>query len=380
MTIDRPTKIPLVDLKAQYATIRDEVRAAIDAVLDDAAFIGGPYLERFEAEFAAFSGVKYVVGVSNGTDALRLALLACGIRAGNEVITVPNTFIATAEAVSMLGAKVRFVDVDPKRLTLDPARLAEACTPATKAVIPVHLYGHPAEMDPIMEIARQRGLRVIGDAAQAHGAQYRGHPIAVLGDAVCFSFYPGKNLGACGDAGAVATNDAAVAERVRMLRDHGRTRKYEHAFEGFNCRMDGLQAAVLSVKLKHLPGWNVARRRLAAEYDAALGELPGLRLPIAYADSTPVQHLYAIQVESRDDLARALASEGIQTGIHYPIPLHLQPAYSHLGAARGSFPVAERHASRTLSLPLFPEMTDDDVRRVGDAMRRSRDARVLRTA
>lgn len=364
-----PDAIPLVDLTAQYESIRQEIDRAIAGVIRDTAFISGPYVASFEKEFASYCGVPHSIGVSNGTDALRLALLGCGVRPGDEVLTVPNTFIATAEAVGMIGASVRFVDVDPNTNTIDATALERALTPKTKAVIPVHLYGRPADMDPILKLAAAKGIRVIGDAAQAHGALYGGRPISALGDAVCFSFYPGKNLGAYGDAGAVVTKDAAVAQRVRMLRDHGRTKKYEHDVEGFNCRMDGIQAAILSVKLKRLEAWTERRRTLAAQYNALLQDLPDLRLPTETPGSRSVYHLYAIRTAKRDQLLAGLSKAGIGAGIHYPIPLHLQPAYKHLGYRLGSFPNAEAQSRETLSLPLYPEMTDAQVIRVADSVR-----------
>jgi dTDP-4-amino-4,6-dideoxygalactose transaminase len=353
--------IPLVDLKAQYETIREEVDDAIRSVLRETAFIGGPYLERFEKEFATYCGANHAVGVSNGTDALRLALLACGIGPGDEVITVPNTFIATTEAISMVGARIRFVDVHPDTYAMDVNLLEKAVTERTKAILPVHLYGCPADMDPILRIAEKRGLKVISDAAQAHGALYKGRKIGTLGDAVCFSFYPGKNLGAYGDAGGVVTQNPTVAERIASLRDHGRKKKYEHDVEGFNCRLDGLQAAILSVKLKRMERWTAARREIAALYTRLLSGTPGITTPREPQDVTSVYHLYVVRVDRREEIQGELQKNGISTGIHYPIPLHRQKAYAHLNLPEGSFPVAEAHASRILSLPIYPELPRDGV-------------------
>lgn len=362
-------KIPFVDLTAQYATIRDEVQSAITAVIRDNAFISGPYVKKFEEEFANFCGARFAVGVSSGTDALRLALLACGVGPGDEVITVPNTFIATSEAISMVGAVVRFVDVGPEDSNMNPDLLRTAISSRTKAIIPVHLYGQPADMDPILEIARQNRLRVVGDAAQAHGAVYRGRPIATLGDAACFSFYPGKNLGAYGDAGALVTDDEEIASRVAMLRDHGRKDKYEHLMEGFNCRMDGLQGAILSVKLKYLDGYIRSRQRLATLYGELLWNTPHLTLPKYHPDRRSGFHLYVVRTDRRSALQVALTEADVATGIHYPIPLHRQPAYAHLGLEEGSFPEAERQAREVLSLPIYPEMREAQVQLVVSRVR-----------
>lgn len=356
--------LPFLDLAAQYRSIRAEIDEAIAAVISETAFIGGPYLGRFEKEFAAYCGSAEAVGVSNGTDALRLALLACGVGPGDEVLTVPNTFIATAEAVTMVGARVRFIDIDPDTNTMDSKLLEAGCTDRTKAIIPVHLYGKSADLDAIGAFAKRRGLKVIGDAAQAHGAVYKGRPISTLADATCFSFYPGKNLGAYGDAGAVVTDDPAVAKSVRMLRDHGRTTKYEHDMEGFNCRMDGLQAAILSVKLRHLKNWTQRRQTLAALYTQALSGVSDLILPSDFADNRSVFHLYVVHTAKRKELQAHLQSRGIGCGIHYPIPLHLQRAYAYLKLGAGSFPHAERQCAMALSLPLYPEMTEEQVRYV----------------
>jgi dTDP-4-amino-4,6-dideoxygalactose transaminase len=354
-------KIPFVDLRAQFETIEPEIRAAIDAVLADTAFIGGPFVEAFERDFAAACGTRLAVGVSNGTDALILALRALGIGPGDEVITVPNTFIATTEAISAVGASVRFADVDESSANLDPSAFAAAIGARTKAVIPVHLYGRPAEMDAITKIAREHGLAVVGDCAQAHGARFRGRPIASQCDIACFSFYPGKNLGAYGDAGAVATDDDALASEVARLADHGRADKYTHAVEGYNCRLDGLQAAILSVKLRHLEAWSEGRRRVARRYGELLASVDGVTPPHDEPHHTPVYHLYVVRLANRDRVAKALADAGVATGVHYPIPLHLQPAYRRLGLSQGDFPIAERLADEILSLPIYPELDDERI-------------------
>jgi dTDP-4-amino-4,6-dideoxygalactose transaminase len=360
--------IPFVDLKAQFKSIEPEIRAAIDSVLDQTAFIGGKNLSGFEEAFAEFCGTRYAVGVSNGTDALFLALRACGIGAGDEVITVPNTFIATTEAISMVGAKVRFVDVDERTQNMDPAKLAEAIGPNTKAIIPVYLFGRPTDMDPILEIAAKHNLKVIGDAAQAHGSRYKGKAIASLTDVTCFSFYPGKNLGAYGDAGAIATDNEEIAKLVGKLRNHGRAEKYTHDIEGYNCRMDGLQAAILTVKLPHLAQWGANRRAAAAKYNTLLADVAGVVTPPSDADYESVYHLYVVRVQNRDAVQQALRDAGVSSGVHYPIPLHLQPAYAHLGLGAGSFPVSEILADEILSLPVFPEITDEQIEYVAKSL------------
>ncbi len=356
-------EIPLVDLKAQYRSIKPEIDAAIQAVVDQTAFVGGPYIKQFEAAFAAFCDVEHAIGVGNGSDALYIALRAGGVGPGDEVITVSHTFIATAEAVSLCGAIPVFVDIDPRTYTMDPAAFAAAITPRTKAVIPVHLYGLPADMDAIMEIARAHDILVVEDAAQAHGARYRGRRVGGIGDIACFSFYPGKNLGAYGDAGMLTTNSADLAKKVRMLRDHGRTSKYEHEFEGVSSRLDGMQAAVLNTKLRHLDGWNAARRNLAAHFSEVLAGTPAT-VPFVPDWAEPVWHLYVIQVPDRDALLAQLKAANIGAGIHYPLPLHRQPAYAHLGIEEGSLPVTEHVARHILSLPIYAEMLDEDAERV----------------
>lgn len=360
--------VPFLDLNAHHAPNRAELADAIQQVVDAAAFAGGPFVSRFEADFADYCGTPHAVGVGSGTDALWLALLALGIGPGDEVITVPMTFIATAEAISRTGARPVFVDIEEATFTLDPAHLERAVTPRTKAILPVHLFGQMADMTPILEFARVRGLAVIEDAAQAHGARHDGAPAGSLGTAGCFSFYPGKNLGAFGEAGAVVTADEALADRIRVLRDHGQARKYHHAALGWNCRMDGIQAAVLQVKLRRLEHHNEQRRRHAAHYAKALAGIPRLMLPVCGPHRTHVHHVFAIRTPDRDSLMDHLASEGIGCGIHYPVPVHLQPAYALLGHRPGSFPVAERCANEFVSLPMYPELTSGQIEIVAGAV------------
>jgi dTDP-4-amino-4,6-dideoxygalactose transaminase len=361
-------KIPFLDLKAQYNHLRDEINPAIQEVLNSASFAGGPYVKRFEEEFAAFCQCAEAVGVGNGTDALWLALLALGIKPDDEVITVPNTFMATAEALSLCGARPVFIDINEQTYLMDPARIEAAITPRTKAIIPVHLYGQMADMDPIMAIARRHGLWVVEDASQAHGAEYRGRPAGSIGDAGCFSFYPGKNLGAYGEAGAVVTNDPALAQRIRLLREHGQPQKYIHSIIGWNCRMDGIQGAILSVKLKHLKTANEKRRRHAEHYESLFAGIPGIIRPIAASEAKHVYHIYTIRTRHRDELIQHMDRQGVTCGIHYPIPLHLQEAYRFLGWGEGSFPIAERCAREQLSLPMYPELTHDQISRVANGV------------
>jgi dTDP-4-amino-4,6-dideoxygalactose transaminase len=361
-------KVPFLDLKAQYLTIKDEINAALNAVLESTAFAGGPFVAQFEQEFAKFCDCKYSIGVGNGTDALWLSLLALGVGPGDEVITVPNTFIATAEAITYCGATPVFVDVDETTYTMNPALLESAISPKTKAIIPVHLFGQTADMDTIQEIAKTHGLYVIEDACQAHGAEYKGRKAGSMGNTGCFSFYPGKNLGAYGEAGAVVTNDAALAEKMRIFRDHGQAKKYYHGMIGWNARMDGIQGAVLGVKLKYLEDWNEGRRNHAREYDGLLSPQRDIITPRAADYAKHVYHIYAIRVRERDRFMAYLAERGISTGIHYPVPIHLQDAYSFLGLGQGSFPVAEQCASEFLSLPMFPELTSDQILYIVDAI------------
>lgn len=368
MGVDR---VPFLDLRAQYRSIKAEVDAAIQHVLDTHAFVLGPELVDFERAFAAFLGAKHAVGVSSGTDALELVLRAYGIGPGDEVITAVNTYIATCEAVSATGATVRWVDADPRTYNLDPALLEAAITPRTRAVIPVHLYGQPATMGSIVEIARARGLKVVEDAAQSVGATWRGRQTGVLGDVGCFSFFPGKNLGAYGDGGAVVTDDDELAERIRLLRHHGMREKYVHEIEGFCRRLDNLQAAVLGVKLRHLPDWNDGRRKVAARYDRLLSGLPEVVRPYVAPEVDHVYHLYVVQVPERDRVQAYLRDHGIETGIHYPVPLHMLPVYAPRAHRPEDYPVAAACAPRLLSLPIFPEMNDAQVDHVVAALRRA---------
>ncbi len=354
-------RVPFLDLNAQHRAIQDEILAAIREVIESSAFAGGPFVARFEEDFAAYCHTRFAAGVGSGTDALWLALAACGIGAGDEVITVPNSFLATAEAISFSGAAPVFVDVTPRTYTMDPELVEAAITARTKAIIPVHLFGQMTDMDPIMEIARRRKLVVIEDACQAHGAEYKGRRAGCIGHAGCFSFYPAKNLGAMGEAGAVVTNDPAIQEKIRRLRDHGQRAKYHHSHIGWNARMDGIQGAVLRVKLKVLDRSNAARRSHARLYENRLGNREDLITPKEAEYGTHVYHVYAVRVKGRDQLQRALTDRGIASAIHYPIPIHLQEAYGHLKLGRGSFPVAERCAEEFLSLPMFPELTPEQI-------------------
>ena len=354
-------KVPFLDLKAHHAPIIDEFDGAIREVIESSAFAGGPFVERFEEEFAAYCGSKYAIGVGNGTDALWLTLLAFGIGQGDEVITVPNTFIATAEAITYCKAQPVFVDVDETTFTMDPTELKKSLTARTKAIIPVHLFGQPADMDPILEFARSHGLFVIEDSAQAHGAEYKGRKAGTMGDAGCFSFYPGKNLGAFGEAGAVVTNDAELRQKIQNLRDHGQTRKYYHTLMGWNCRMDGIQAAVLSIKLRYLEEANRLRRNHASQYNQAFAGIDAIATPFEANYARHVYHVYAIRVQERDNVWRSLQGKGIGCAVHYPVPIHLQEACRNLGYTPGAFPVAENLAEEFLSLPMFPELTEEQI-------------------
>jgi dTDP-4-amino-4,6-dideoxygalactose transaminase len=371
--------IPLLDLRSELAALRPEIDEAIERVLASGQFIGGPEVEGFEGEFAAACGVAHAVGVNSGTDALRFALMVAGLREGDEAITSPLTFIAASEAVSQAGGRPVFADIDPATFNLGPREVERALTSRTKAIVPVHLYGRPAEMDAILDLARGRGAAVIEDACQAHGAAYKGRPVGSFGDAGCFSFYPTKNLGACGEGGMVTTARADIAERVRRLRDHGQSEKYVHAEEGYNGRLDALQAAILRVKLKRLPAWNERRRALAARYQEGLRDVAagsaahwdgkGIVLPREAPGARHVYHQFVVRVRNRDRVRAALGEQGIDTAVHYPVPLHLQPCYAWMGLKQGSYPEAERAAREVLSLPLYPEMTDDQVERVCAALR-----------
>jgi len=354
----------------QYQSISEEIDIVLRQVLNATAFSGGPFVERFEEQFATFSQCKHAIGVGSGTEALWLSLLALGVGTGDEVITVPNTFIATVEAISLCGATPVFVDVDDKCYTMDPALLEAAITPRTKAIIPVHLYGQVCNMDPIMKIARKHGLLVVEDACQAHGAEYKGRRAGSIGNAGCFSFYPGKNLGAYGEAGGVTTNDHHLAAKIKMLRDHGQSKKYAHDMIGVNSRMDGLQGAVLGVKLKYLASWNYARIRNADLYRERLGGVEGVVLPEKMPYAHHIYHIFAIGVQDRDLLMKALAEKEIGCGVHYPVPVHLQDAYSFMGHKKGSFPVAEKCAEETLSLPMFAELTEEQIEHTADVIKK----------
>ncbi len=361
-------KIPFLDLPGQHEPLRAELDAAISKVVDKCDFIGGSAVREFEQAFAEYCGTRYCVGVSNGTDAIFLALHALGIGPGDEVITVPNTFIGTTAPILRTGATIRFVDCHPDTMNIDVSKIEAAITHRTRAIVPVHLYGQPADMAAIQSIARQHELIVVEDAAQAHGARLREKPVGSFGQAACFSFYPGKNLGAFGDAGAVVTDDEKIAARIRSLRDAGRSSKYEHVEDGYNHRLDTLQAAVLGVKLRHLPEWNRQRRRVAALYNELFHEQENITTVTEPPGYEGVYHLFVVQVPERDRVQQQLAEAGIATGIHYPLPLHLQPVYRDMQLAEGSFPVTEAAAKRLLSLPIFPGMTDEMVEYVADEL------------
>jgi dTDP-4-amino-4,6-dideoxygalactose transaminase len=352
--------IPLVDLKAQYQSIKGEMDAAIAAVLAETAFVGGPFVKEFEESFARYCGVNHCVGVANGTDALFIALKTLGVGPGDEVITVANSFVATSEAIKMAGAQVVFVDINAKTYTIDVERIEEKITAKTKAIIPVHLYGQPADMDPIRQLARKHGLFVIGDAAQAHGSLHKGVPISKLADITCYSFYPGKNLGAYGDGGALVTDSEGWASKARMFANHGRTKKYDHDIEGINSRLDGLQASILTVKLRHLEDWTERRRANARRYTQMLQGL-GVVTPEELDDVRAVYHLYVVRVPNgrREALREYLKAGGVSTGIHYPIALPYLNAYRYLGHVETDFPESLKASSEIVSLPMFPEFTEE---------------------
>ena len=360
--------IPFVDLKAQYASIKNEVSTAIQAVLETCQFTLGTEVAAFETEFAAYCQAKHGIGVNTGTSALHLALLAANVGPGDEVITVPFTFVATVSAICYTGAKPVFVDIDPRTFNIDARLIEAAITERTKAIVPVHLYGQPVDMGPILDVARRHRLAVIEDACQAHGAEYKGRRAGSLGDMGCFSFYPGKNLGAYGEGGMVVTDNPEHARTIRMLRDWGAERKYHHVLKGYNYRMEGIQGAVLRVKLRHLERWTDARRAAAARYDRLLAG-SGVRTPEAMPYARHVYHIYAIRSPSRQAWHEALQTQGIQTGIHYPTPVHLLPAFADLGYEPGEFPHAEQAANEVLSLPMFPELTGEQSEQVALAIR-----------
>jgi len=361
-------KVPLLDLEAEYSELRDDILAALDGVCRKSAFILGEEVEAFEREFADFCGAKHCVALANGTAALHLGLLALGVQEGDEVITSPNTFIATAEAITYCGARPVFVDIDPATANLDPGRLERAITRRTRAILPVHLYGRPADMDAVNDIAARHGLRVLEDAAQAHGARYRGRRVGSLAHAAAFSFYPTKNLAAYGEAGALTTNDDRIAQFARAARSHGQTSRYEHEFVGYNYRMDGFQGAILRLKLRRLYNWTVRRREIALEYRRALAAAR-LEIPCDDPRDECVYHQFVIYLHNREAVISRLAEGGIGTAVHYPRPLHLQPAYSSLGYPPATFPHAERACERVLSLPVHPYLAAEQVSHVAESLR-----------
>ena len=357
---DTAMKVPLLDLKSEYAELRDEILPALDRVCRNSSFVLGEEVEDFEREFADFCGVKHCVALSSGTAALHLGLLALGVQSGDDVITTPNSFLATAEAITYCGARPVFVDIDPATANLDPRLIERSITPCTRVILPVHLYGRPADMDPIREIAARHHLRILEDAAQAHAARYRAQRVGSLGLAAAFSFYPTKNLGAYGEGGALTTNDDAIAKFARAARSHGQTARYDHEFPGYNYRMQGFQGAVLRIKLRRLHAWTQKRREIAKEY-RRLFEGARLEMPCDDARDECVYHQFVIYVNNRNSVIAQLAARGVDTAVHYPKPIHLQPAYSSLGYPAGTFPNAERACERALSLPIFPGMTAEQV-------------------
>lgn len=361
-------RVPLLDLKTEYGELRDEILPALDGVCRQSAFALGEEVEAFEREFAAYCGVKHCVALNSGTAALHLGLLALGVQAGDEVITTPNTFIATAEAITYCGARPVFVDIDPATANIEPKLIERAVTSRTRAILPVHLYGRPADMDPIREIAERRNLRILEDAAQAHGARYRGRRAGGLGDACAFSFYPTKNLGAYGEGGALTSDDEQIAKFARAARSHGQRSRYHHDFAGYNYRMTGFQGAVLRIKLRRLDGWTARRQQIAAAYGRLLA---GARLDLPFDDprDESVFHQFVIYASNRDALAAQLAAREIDTAVHYPVPLHLQPAYSMLGYPAGTFPSAEQACERVLSLPMYPGMSGEQILHVAESVR-----------
>ncbi len=362
-------QIPFLDLKTQYKEIEKEVVPVVTTAMENGAFIGGPQVTGFETEFAEFCESEHCVGVNSGTDALRFALMAVGVGPGDEVITVPNTFIATTEAISQVGATPVFIDIRPDTCNMDVSKIENRISKKTKAIIPVHLYGQPVDMDPLMDIAEQHGLAVVEDACQAHGAVYKKRKAGSIGHVGCFSFYPGKNLGAYGEGGAAVTGDESIAGKMSMIRDHGQGQKYFHDMEGYNGRLDAIQAGILRIKLKRLANWNQSRRENARYYDKLLSNVPSVATVTEAEFAQSVYHLYVIQVDDRDGLQRFLGDRGIATGLHYPLPLHLQKAYSHLGYSEGDFPVTEKVAKRLLSLPMFPELTKEQIEYIVDSIK-----------
>jgi dTDP-4-amino-4,6-dideoxygalactose transaminase len=362
-------EVPFLDIRDQNSSLKNEIIPLWEEILDTAGFVGGRHVQAFEEEFGDACSVAHCVAVSSGTDALRFVFLSLDLKPGDEVITVPNTFIATTEAITQAGGKFKFVDINPGTYNMDPSKLKAVLTSRTKGIVPVHLYGQPADMDPILSFAEDHGLWVVEDACQAHLAEYKGMKAGSMGIAGAFSFYPGKNLGACGEGGAVTTNDTRIADRVRMLRDHGQAKKYHHEVEGYNGRLDALQSSVLRVKLRYLPQWNESRRKNAQTYMKLLRNINSITLPTVDPNCLSVFHLFVVQVENRDMVQEALSKKGISTGLHYPIPIHLQKAYAHMGLNSGSFPITESCAERLLSLPMFPELTEEQIAFVSDGLR-----------
>ena len=362
-------EVPFLDLQAQYKTIKKDVDEAIQQVLDTSAYVMGPAVFDFEKAFAEYLGVKHALAISSGTDALHIALRALGVGSGDEVILPANTFFATAEAVSLVGATPVLADVVEKTYTIDPEKIEGAITAKTKCIIPVHLYGQSADLDPILAIAEKHGISVLEDAAQAHGATYNDTKVGGFGTAACFSFYPGKNLGTYGEGGAITTNDDKLAATARLIRDHGSSKKYYHEIIGGNFRMSGIEGAVLGVKLPHLDKWNGARRAHAARYDEFLADVPGMILPVEPAYSKGVYHLYVVRVKDRDAFQTHLKEKGIHTGIHYPVPIHLQEAYKELSYADGDFPVTEKVSKEIVSLPMYAELTNEQIECVASVIR-----------
>ena len=359
--------VPLADLKIQYGQLKDEILASLAEVAESASFVLGPKVASFEKDFAAYAGARHAIGVNSGTSALHLALICAGVKPGDEVISVPMTFIATSWAISYAGATPVYVDVDPDTATMDVSQVEKRITKKTKALLPVHLYGQPADMDPLLDISHKHGIPIVEDVAQAHGATYRGRKAGTMGQTGCFSFYPGKNLGAYGEAGALITDDDAIAARLRSLRDHAQEQRYHHSELGFNYRMDGFQGAVLGIKMKHIERWTLARIALAEKYLELMADLP-IDLPVHMPDRRHVWHLFVTRHPKRDAIRAELERRGIHTGLHYPIPLHLQKAYKHLGYREGDFPVAERIGRECMTLPLFPEMTSQQQAAVIDGV------------
>lgn len=367
-------QVPYLDLRVQHEPLMGELLDTFRQVTEASAFAGGPFVARFETEFAAFCQTRHALGVGSGTDSLWLSLQSLGVGPGDEVITVPNSFMATAEAISLCGAKPVFVDVDPRTYTMDPVQLEAAITLRTQAIVPVHMFGQMADMDPILAIGRRHGTPVVEDACHAHGAEYKGRKAGSLGVAAGFSFYPGKNLGAFGEAGAVTTDDSELCAKVRMLRDHGQAIKYDHSAIGWNARMDGIQAGVLSVKLRRLSMGNAARRAHAKLYGELLADEPRVILPHVAPHNVHVYHVYAVRVPDRDRLLQRMAERGVHCAIHYPVPIHLQKAYSFLGYRPGCFPVSERCAREFLSLPMYPELQPEQVQFVARTLKECLDA------